>query len=182
MTPSSPLLRAPRRLPLPFRAQAYLRCVERRGLRWEFYDARDVARIWAHNKYACFYAATAPKQEQILDETLHNLALRLAPFGFVRVHRGELVNLRFLRAIERRVACPCGFAHERAHGVRTCSQLAGRARPRRAGLVLELADGQRVAVSRRFAPHLRRTLEALSAAAPLGEDKPFVLQAHASGC
>lgn len=129
----------PKRYPLPFLREAVLRCVERRGARWSFFDARDVPRITAREKHACFTVAfDTSLREQWLDAPLHALAAKLAPLGFVRVHRSELVNLRFLRAIVRR-------------------------RRVREGLMVELMDGQRVQVSRRYAARLREALEALVA-------------------
>lgn len=129
----------PKRYPLPFLREAVLRCVERRGARWLFFDARDVPRITAREKHACFTLPfDSSLREQWLDTPLHALADRLAPLGFVRVHRSELINLRFLRAVVRQ-------------------------RRMREGLVVELMDGQRVSVSRRYAARLRQALEALVA-------------------
>lgn len=62
-------------------------------------------------------------KEHILDESLGDLETQLVTVGFCRVHRAQLVNLQRVRAAHRTLR----------------------------GLVLELDDGQRVAVSRRRA-------------------------------
>jgi DNA-binding LytR/AlgR family response regulator len=65
---------------------------------------------------------------------MQQLAYRLSPayaYGFVRVHRGELVNLTQVRRVERSQA---------------------------ASLTLHLEDGQSVRVSRRQARALRHRL------------------------
>ena len=69
-------------------------------------------------------------KEVLLDETLNSLESRLAHLGFVRVHRAELVNLHRVAAL---------------HSQDGATEI-------------ELADGQRVPVSRRQAPDLRRRL------------------------
>ena len=132
-----------KRYPLPFVRDAMLRCIERRGARWTFFDAREVPRISARQKHACFTPPFDPSaHEQWLDVPLHALARKLAPLGFVRIHRSELINLRFLRAVVRP------------------------RRPARAGLVVELSDGQHVQVSRRYTAQLRRALEQMVASPP----------------
>jgi DNA-binding LytR/AlgR family response regulator len=92
-----------------------------------FFDARQVARIHADQKYTGF---TLDGKTYLLDEALDSLEKRLASWGFVRVHRSELVNLHFVRALHRTVR----------------------------GNVLELAGGERVPVSRRRAQALARRL------------------------
>ena len=66
----------------------------------------------------------------ILDESLLALQSRLPKQQFLRVHRCEIVNLRKIRAVHR-------------DGL---------------SLTLELNDGQRVAVSRRFLPKVKEKL------------------------
>ncbi len=61
-----------------------------------FFDAREVTRFWASDKYTLFQADGA---EHLLEESLAALAQRLAPFGFVQVHRAELVRLDAVRAL-----------------------------------------------------------------------------------
>ena len=68
--------------------------------------------------------------EQLLDESLSSLEQRLASHHFVRVHRSELVSLRRIRALH------------------LDGDLA----------TVELDDGQRAPVSRRYLPQLRRHL------------------------
>jgi two-component system LytT family response regulator len=135
------LFRPLRRYPLPFSEAALLRSVERHGARWTFFDARDVPRIRAQQKHACFSMPNEPRRQWWLNESLVALGERLGPLGFVRIHRAELINLRFLRAVVR-------------------------GRPRASTLTVELADGQRVRVSRRLASELRRTLTALMVLPP----------------
>lgn len=60
------------------------------------FDAHEVSRFWASDKYTLFFAAG---EERLTQEPLALLAARLEPHGFLRVHRGELVNLRRVRAV-----------------------------------------------------------------------------------
>jgi DNA-binding LytR/AlgR family response regulator len=92
-----------------------------------FFDAREIPRICASDKYTGF---TLRGKTYLLDEGLGALGLRLGRWGFVRVHRSELVNLYFVRALHRTEQ----------------------------GAELELEDGQRVPVSRRRASELSRRL------------------------
>jgi DNA-binding LytR/AlgR family response regulator len=92
-----------------------------------FFDAREISRISAGNKYTGF---TLQGKTYLLDEGLGALEEQLGPWGFVRVHRSELVNLHLVRAL-----------HRTEHGAE-----------------LELEDGQRVPVSRRRASELGRRL------------------------
>lgn len=68
--------------------------VDRGALR--LFDARDVRRFWARDRYTLFHA---DGDERLTEEPLAALAERLAPHGFMRVHRGELVNLAYVRAL-----------------------------------------------------------------------------------
>lgn len=68
--------------------------VDRGALR--LFDAREVSRFWASDKYTLFQSAG---EERLTHEPLSALATRLAPHGFWRVHRGELVNLARVRAV-----------------------------------------------------------------------------------
>jgi DNA-binding LytR/AlgR family response regulator len=61
-----------------------------------FFDARAVTRLWASDKYTLFFADGA---EHLTEESLVSLAQRLAPFGFVQVHRSELIRLDAVRAL-----------------------------------------------------------------------------------
>jgi DNA-binding LytR/AlgR family response regulator len=96
------------------------RLVARRGESSWLVDAREIPRLQATDKYVLIYREG---RELILDQSLAELEQTLAPHGFCRVHRAELVNLSAVRAVHRTVR----------------------------GLVLELTDGARVAVSRRRA-------------------------------
>jgi DNA-binding LytR/AlgR family response regulator len=60
------------------------------------FDAHEVSRFWATDKYTLFLAEG---QERLTQEPLATLATRLEPHGFMRVHRGELVNLRRVREL-----------------------------------------------------------------------------------
>lgn len=91
------------------------------------FDALEVTRFWSSEKYTLFVARN---EEHMTEEPLGALEARLAPHGFLRVHRGELVNLSSVRALHS-------------------DEL---------GLELELADGQRARVSRRTAPAVRAAL------------------------
>jgi DNA-binding LytR/AlgR family response regulator len=60
------------------------------------FDAREVTRFWACDKYTSF---AAEQVEHLTDESLNALEQRLTPHGFVRVHRAELVRLDAIRAL-----------------------------------------------------------------------------------
>jgi DNA-binding LytR/AlgR family response regulator len=92
-----------------------------------FFDARAVTRFRAVDKYTSFVVEGA---EYLTRESLSTLETRLAPLGFVRVHRADLVRLDAVRALE----------------------------PEPGGALLHLGDGQAVQVSRRFLPKLRKAL------------------------
>lgn len=135
------------RYPLPFYEQAMVRCVELQGSRWRYYDARNISRMWATQKYTFFWGKDdcGRPQLQRMSESLQALQVRLQRCGFVRVHRSQLVNLRFLEAV----------AHRGRAG--TCT-------------TLELLDGQRVGVSRRYMLQTRRCLQALAKGVLLDPD------------
>jgi DNA-binding LytR/AlgR family response regulator len=91
------------------------------------FEPRTISRFHAEEKYVVF---RQDGHEHLLDETLTSLAERLAPLGFLRVHRAELVNLGHVRAL-----------HARDEETR-----------------VELADGQTAPVSRRFVAVLKQRL------------------------
>jgi DNA-binding LytR/AlgR family response regulator len=99
----------------------------RSGASVRLFDPRAITRFRAEDKYVAFREG---EREHLLDESLAELETRLAPLGFLRVHRAELVNLEHVRAL-----------HGRDDEAR-----------------LELSDGQSVPVSRRLVPELRRRL------------------------
>jgi DNA-binding LytR/AlgR family response regulator len=101
--------------------------VARSGSSVRVFDPRAISRFRAEDKYVVF---RAEGRDHLLDESLARLEQRLAPLGFLRVHRAELVNLAHVRAL---------------HG-------------RDDEFSVELADGQTAPVSRRFAAELRRRL------------------------
>lgn len=103
------------------------RLAVREGGSVRLFDARELGRIFASDKYSAF---VHEGREQLLDDSLSQLELRLSAHGFVRVHRAELVNLAWIRAL---------------HGD------AG-------SMSVELRDGQQVKVSRRMVPELKRRL------------------------
>jgi DNA-binding LytR/AlgR family response regulator len=91
------------------------------------FDARTLTRLWSSEKYTVFLDNG---RERLTGETLSTLEKRLAPFGFVRVHRAELIRVSAVRSLRMR------------DGV----------------LEAELCDGQIVRVSRRSAASLRAQL------------------------
>lgn len=92
-----------------------------------FFDAREIARLHADEKYVGFdYRG----RSYLLDESIGSLEERLEPWGFFRVHRSDLINLHFIRAL-----------HRTARGAQ-----------------VELLDGQRVPVGRRRAAELAKRL------------------------
>ncbi|WP_437756924.1 LytR/AlgR family response regulator transcription factor [Sorangium sp. So ce1389] len=97
------------------------------GGKVRFFDPLRVTRFRADDKYTAFLL---DGEEHLLRESLSTLEERLAPFGFVRVHRAELV---------------------RANAVRALTPDAG-------GALLHLSDGQTVSVSRRSLPALKQAL------------------------
>jgi DNA-binding LytR/AlgR family response regulator len=59
-----------------------------------FFDAREVTRFWAAEKYTLFRCDGA---EQLTEESLTSLEQRLESFGFLRIHRGELIRISAVR-------------------------------------------------------------------------------------
>lgn len=131
------------RVPPSFHTSACVRCVEGGGAQWNLFDARDIGHFWAQDKYTCFaWSWPEGQKEQILDESLRQLEERLGPFGFVRVHRRELVNLRFVRQVKL-ISSPDG-----------------------ARALIVLQDGTRIAASRRGTRQLKKHLLHLAAPTP----------------
>lgn len=62
----------------------------------QIFDARQIARFWAKDKYTLF---SVQGEELICDESLDALEERLAGAGFVRAHRSELINAQRVRAL-----------------------------------------------------------------------------------
>lgn len=105
----------------------HLRVTVRAGGEVRFFDPRHITRLWSEDKYTVFRYDGV---ERLLDESLSVLEGQLAPLGFLRVHRGELIQLAAIRAVH-------------AEGdVAT----------------VELVDGQLASVSRRSLPTLRRRI------------------------
>lgn len=94
---------------------------------WHVFDARTISLFTADTKYTSFHAQG---REHIISETLASLEQRLAPHGFLRVHRGTLLNTAHVRGVQRE--------------------------GRRLALVLN--DGQVVLASRRLTPAVLRAL------------------------
>jgi DNA-binding LytR/AlgR family response regulator len=95
-----------------------------------FIDARLVTRFRAADKYTLF---RVDGNEQLLRDSLDSLEARLAPLGFIRVHRAELVRRDAVVALVNEPG----------------------------GASLELSDGQHVAVSRRYLAATKRALGAV---------------------
>jgi DNA-binding LytR/AlgR family response regulator len=100
--------------------------VHERGVS-RFVDARRITRFRASDKYTSFRLDGV---EHLVRDSLEQLEGRLAPLGFLRVHRAELVRKDAVAA----------FVSEPG------------------GATLELIDGQRVAVSRRYLAAAKRAL------------------------
>ncbi len=62
-----------------------------------FVDTRQVARIEAEEKYVRLHVEG---RSYLHRETMNDLEERLDPSFFVRVHRGEIVNMYFIRELE----------------------------------------------------------------------------------
>ncbi len=115
------LMRAARDSTAPPRLSA------REGNRVRLFELSAVTRLWAQDKYVVLIH---DQREYLLDESLAELEVRLSAFGFMRVHRAELINVAAVVAIVGE---------------------SGQAR-------VELRDGQSAPVSRRELPALRRRL------------------------
>lgn len=61
------------------------------------FDARDITRFSASDKYTAF---RVDGEEHLTEEPLSQLEERLAPHGFVRIHRGELVAAAAVRSLD----------------------------------------------------------------------------------
>jgi len=72
------------------------RVTARSGKTIRVFDAREIARFRAADRYTVFRRAG---EEFVLDESLNALEARLATHGFLRVHRSELVNLSRVAAL-----------------------------------------------------------------------------------
>jgi DNA-binding LytR/AlgR family response regulator len=105
------------------------RITARTGALVRVFPAIAIARFTTADKYTAFWIDGT---EHLIDEPLGTLEHLLGPWGFVRVHRAELVQLARIRALHRR----------------------------RLTAELVLDDGQRARVSRRLLPALRKHLRA----------------------
>ena len=92
-----------------------------------FFEAKELCRFWSSDKYTLFRDGG---EEHLTEEPLSELEQRLAPHGFLRVHRAELVNLAKVKALKS------------SDGI----------------LEVELADGQLARVSRRSVGDVKRAL------------------------
>lgn len=106
------------------------------------FDARLIGRFFATNKYTAFISQG---REYLIDESLNALEDRLVEHGYVRVHRKELIGLRFIRSV-------------RGAGD---------------GAVVELLDGQCLPVSRRRIGALRRRLRRTVDDDAVGDSSPL---------
>lgn len=109
------------------------RLTARCGGRTVLLDPARLTRLHAEEKYVVALEGGA---EHLLDASLSELATELAPLGFVRIHRSELVRVSAIRRLD----APAGGD----------------------GGEVVLEDGQTARVSRRELPALRRRLAGLS--------------------
>jgi len=103
------------------------RVAARRGDTIQLFDPRRIARFHSEDGYTVF---RHDGRKYLLDESILALASRLKSWGFVRIHRAEMVNLHHVKAL-RRIDD---------------------------STVVELADGQRATVSRRHLSGLKQAL------------------------
>jgi len=61
-----------------------------------FFDARQVSRFWASEKYTLF---RADGEEHLIEESLSSLEQRLPSSDFLRVHRAELIRLSAVKSL-----------------------------------------------------------------------------------
>lgn len=93
----------------------------------QLFDAREITRFHASAKYTAFQHGG---REYLMEESLSDLEQRLAPHGFFRAHRGELVALCHVRTLKSDDG----------------------------GTTLVMSDGQTARVSRRIVSELKRAL------------------------
>lgn len=60
------------------------------------FDAHEITRFWAHEKYTLFWFEGS---EYMTEESLGTLEERLSELGFTRIHRAELVRVDAVRAL-----------------------------------------------------------------------------------
>lgn len=107
------------------------RVAARRGDTTRLFDPRRIARFHAEGGYTVF---RLDGRRYLLDDSIVALAARLRPWGFLRIHRAEVINLHQVKAL-RRVDD---------------------------ATLVELADGQTATVSRRHLKALKKALGVLS--------------------
>lgn len=61
------------------------------------FDAQEITRFWSANKYTVF---RMNDEEHLTSEPLNALETRLTEFGFMRVHRAELVRLDAVKSLQ----------------------------------------------------------------------------------
>jgi DNA-binding LytR/AlgR family response regulator len=103
------------------------RIAARQGDRLRVFDPRAISRFHAEDRYTAFHHQG---RQYLLEESLAALEERLASWGFLRVHRGELVNLHQVVALKKEDDAT----------------------------LVELTDGQRAVVSRRYLRTLKERL------------------------
>jgi DNA-binding LytR/AlgR family response regulator len=113
-------------------AEERVRIFAKSGATVRIFDAAEIARFVATDKYVVFRAGG---EEMLLDESLNALEERLRGLSFLRVHRSELINLNRARAL---------------HSVEGETEL-------------ELENGERAKVSRRYLAELKARLGLSSA-------------------
>lgn len=97
----SPIARVPvaePSVPTSVPAEEPLRLTARSGGALHLFDPAEVTRLYASDKYT---ALQVEGREFLLDESLTALEERLQPLGFVRTHRGELVNRHHVRSFDK---------------------------------------------------------------------------------
>ena len=103
------------------------RVAARRGETLRLFDPRQISRFHSTEGYTEF---RHDGRRYLLDDSIVALAARLRPWGFLRVHRAELINLHQVRSLRRLDDAT----------------------------IVELADGQRAPVSRRRVTALKKAL------------------------
>lgn len=103
------------------------RVAARRGDTLQLFDPRRIARFHSEDGYTAF---RHDGRTYLLDESIVSLADRLKAWGFVRIHRSEMINLHHVKTMRR--------VDE--------------------ATIVELADGQQATVSRRHLAGLKKAL------------------------
>lgn len=75
-----------------------LRLAVRIGAKFEVFDPRNISAALAKDHYTCL---SVEGRELLSDDSLELIGARLDPSIFIRVHRGAIINIHFLKELKR---------------------------------------------------------------------------------